>query len=152
VYELTKLILQKSDIPIVGEGKSRWNNVHIAGLSNLYLALVESAVKRDTNKEVWGANGYMFAENGGHVWSDLAEAIAKEATHKGYISTPKEPQLGKDEALDVAGFEAVGWGLDSIGKAQRAREKLGWNPTHASIVQEIPSILEAEHQRLHHPY
>jgi nucleoside-diphosphate-sugar epimerase len=146
---LGRLILEEKFIPIVGQGKARWNSVHIYDLSDLFGLLVAKAVSKDMNEEIWGAKGYMFAENGEHQWSELAALIAKEAESVGLLEeTVKEKELTKDEALKVAGFEAVSWGLNSRGKAQRARELLGWQPKEGSIEQEVPSILREERGRI----
>jgi len=144
VYELGKLILQKHYIPIVGQGKARWNNVHIEDLTKVYCALIDKAVAGDIDPELFGAKGYIFVENDEHVWSELATKIATEAYRSGYISEPKDYQLGKDEALKVAGFEAVSWGLNSRGKALRARKFLDWQPTNVSIEEEVRNILIQE--------
>jgi len=144
VYELGKLILQKHYIPIVGQGKARWNNVHIEDLTKVYCALVDKAVAGDIDPELFGATGYIFVENGEHVWSELATKIATEAYQSGYIGEPRDYQLGKDEALKVAGFEAVSWGLNSRGKALRARKFLDWQPTNISIEEEVRNILIQE--------
>ncbi|KAJ9606467.1 hypothetical protein H2200_009428 [Cladophialophora chaetospira] len=148
VYELAKLILQKEYTPIVGEGKARWNNIHVADLSEVFLLLLDKAVSKNTSDEIWGPKGYMLTENGEHMWSDLARAISKEALQRGYISGAKEDSLSKDAALEQAGFEAVSWGLNSRGKAERARKFLGWNPTRPSVESEIPNILSEERERL----
>ena len=140
--------MQKEYIRIVGKGKARWNSVHVADLSDVYRLLDNKATTKDTDDEIWGPKGYLFTENGEHIWSDLARAIAKEATHKRYISEPKEDALSKDAALEQAGFEAVSWGLNSRGKAERARKVLGWNPTQQSIEGEISNIFNEERERL----
>lgn len=148
MYELGKLVLTKGCIPIVGQGKARWNSVHVHDLSDVYLLLAEKAAAGDTSDDLWGKHGYMFTENGEHIWSDLARVIGKEAAKQGYISEPKERALSKDEALDQAGFEAVSWGLNSRAKAERARKYLGWKPSRPSIEQEVPEILKQERERL----
>ena len=89
----------------------------------------------------------MLVENGEHTWSDLARLIASEAVKLGYISDPKEEALSKDGALEAAGFEALGWGLNSRGKAERARKYLGWKPSRPSIEAEVPKILKEERER-----
>lgn len=148
VYECANFILKRGYIPIVGEGKSRWNSVHVEDLSEVYSLLVDKAVAKDSNEELWGEKGYILTENGEHVWGDLARKIGSEAAKLGYISTPEEGPLGKDEALELAGFEAVAWGLNSRGKAVRAREHLGWKPTNVSIEEEVPNMLKQEHERM----
>ena len=109
---------------------------------------MNKAVARDTSEEIWGAKGYMFTENGEHIWGDLSRAIAKSAASLGYISNTEEYAVGKDEALRLAGFEAVSWGLNSRGKAERANEYLGWKSIRPSIEDCIKEILEDERERL----
>lgn len=148
LYELAKLILQKNFIPVIGEGKSRWNNIHVSDLSDVFKRLAERAAAKDANDQLWGAtNGYILTENGEHLWSDEAKKLAYIAEQKGYISEPKEKPLGKDEALEVAGFEAVSWGLNSRGKAERARKFLGWKPEKV-LDDYRGEIVEDEYRRL----
>lgn len=148
VYELTKLILNQKYIPIIGEGKARWNNIHVHDLSEMYRLLVNKAAAQDSSDEIWGPKGYLLAENGEHAWSDLARLIAKEATSEGLITSPKEGALGKDAAIEEAGFEAVSWGLNSRGKARRAAMYLGWEPSQPSLEHEVPNIVRDECDRL----
>ena len=148
VYELTKLILTGKYIPVVGSGKARWNSVHVSDLAQLFRLLVEAGVKGNSDKELWGARGYLLAENGEHVWTELAERIGKEAERLGFVGTLEKRDLSYDAALQQAGFEAISWGLNSRGKAERARKVLGWAPSAPSIEEEVPSIIKDEHERL----
>lgn len=109
--------------------------------------MVAKAVERDFSEELWGAKAYFLVENGEHQWSDLARHVAKEAVKLGYIKDPKEGTLSKEGALEAAGFEAVSWGLNSRGKAERARKFLGWKPSRPSIEDELPNILKEERER-----
>ena len=117
-------------------------------MSDLFRLLVDKALAKDTSDEIWGAKGYIFTENGEHVWGDLSRAIAESAASQHYISNTEEFTLGKDEALAVAGFEAVSWGLNSRGKAERAAKFLGWKPSRPSIEDLIGEILDDERKRL----
>ncbi|KAJ4390723.1 hypothetical protein N0V93_004321 [Gnomoniopsis smithogilvyi] len=148
VYEMAKLILTGKYIPIIGAGKSRWNNVHIEDLSDVFELLVEAAVRKDLFDELWGAKGYMLIENGEHVWSDLARKMGKEAERSGYVESLEERPLDKETALNQAGFEAVSWGLNSRGRGLRAKKFLGWQPKQHSLEDELPVIVQQEHQRL----
>lgn len=145
---MAKLIQEKGFIPIVGEGKSRWNNVHVADLSDVFRLLVDKAVAKDTSDELWGSKGYILVENGEHMWSDLARLVSKESVKSGYIKEPKEDALSKEEAIEAAGFEAVSWGLNGRGKAERARKFLGWKPWRPSLEAEVPNIVKEERERL----
>lgn len=148
VYELAKLVLTGQYIPIIGPGKARWNHVHVADLADCFVLLVEAAVAGNNDAELWGAKGYTFTECGEHVWGDLSRLVGKKAVELGYLKNLEEKALAKDAALDQAGFEAVSWGLNSRGKAERANKVLGWKPTRHSIEDEVPEILKAEHARL----
>ena len=52
-----------------------------------------------------------------------------------------------EEAKELAGFEAISWGLNSKGVAKRARKYLGWTPTGRSLRDEIPYIIDEEARR-----
>lgn len=135
-------------IPIIGPGKARWNSIHVADLADVYVLLVEAAVSGSTDPELWGAKGYILTESGEHIWGDLARKVGKKAVELGYLKDAEEKGLGKEKALDQAGFEAISWGLNSRGKAIRAGKILGWKPTRNSIEEEVPEILKAEKARL----
>lgn len=113
-YELAKLVLSKKFVPVIGEGKARWNNVHVQDLADLYVLLVEKAVEGDVGEELWGEKGYYLAENGEHEWRVLAGLMGRKAEELGFVEGRlEERSFGKEEALEVAGFEAVSWGLNS---------------------------------------
>ena len=151
VYDLAKLILTSAYIPIIGPVKARWNHIHVADLSAAYVLLVEAAVsgERGSDAELWGARGYTFTERGEHVWGELSRLVGGKAVELGLVAGELEERpLGKEKALEQAGFEAISWGLNSRGKAERASKTLGWKPTRGSIEELVPEILEAEHGRL----
>lgn len=59
-----------------------------------------------------------------------------------------QQELPVSEAKQIAGFEAVSWGLNSRGHAKRARKYLGWIPNGRSLKDEIPYIVDVEAERL----
>ncbi|KAK8055384.1 hypothetical protein PG993_000611 [Apiospora rasikravindrae] len=146
-YELARLILRKGYAPIVGGGRARWNHVHVADLSEAF-RLLQGGEKKDDD-ELWGARGYYFVESGEHVWGALARGMAATALEMGLLEKkPEDHPLDKDEALEVAGFEAVSWGWNSRGRAQRLRKVLGWRPRAPTLGESVPEILEYEKRRL----
>lgn len=148
-YELAHLILNGEYIPIIGQGKARWNSIHVADLANLFVLLTEAAVNGNTDSQLWNDKGYYLVENGEHLWSDLARLMGKRAFELGLVSKElQEKSLGKDKAIDQAGFEAVSWGFNSRGKAQRAGKLLGWKATHPSIEDCVDEILKDEKNRM----
>lgn len=58
VPELAKVALQRRKGLQVGEGLSRWGNVHVRDLSRLLVLLIERAVNGDEDDKVWGSNGF----------------------------------------------------------------------------------------------
>lgn len=156
-YELARLVLRTGAAPIVGAGQARWRHVHVADLSVAFLKLAETAAAaaaatttdREKEKELWGARGYYLVESGEHVWAEMARATARAAHALGFIAAPdRESPLGRQEALDVAGFEAVSWGLNARGRGERLRRLLGWTPTRPSLEACLPEILRYEKARL----
>ncbi|KAI4628990.1 hypothetical protein J4E83_003545 [Alternaria metachromatica] len=149
-YELAHLILTGEYIPIIGQGKARWNNVHVSDLAQLFVLLAEAAVDNNTDAKLWNEQGYYLVENGEHLWADLARLMGKKATELGLVSKKemKEQQLGKDKAIEQAGFEAVSWGFNSRGKAERAKKLVGWQPKGPSIEDTVEEILKDEKERL----
>ena len=149
VYRMAELMLSAKYIPIVGEGKARWNNVHVADLSDVYLLLTEAAVAGRLDPELWGgANVYYLTENGEHRWDELATKIAQDAERLGYVKSLQKQPLSREAALDAAGFEAVSWGLNSRGKSERARKLLNWTPSAPSLEDTLPEIIKQEYKRL----
>jgi nucleoside-diphosphate-sugar epimerase len=136
-------------VPIIGQGKARWNNVHVSDLAQVFVLLTEAALKNDPNAELWNEKGYYLVENSEHVWSDLARLMGKRAQELGLVNKKlEENSLGKDEAVKQAGFEAVSWGFNSRGKAERAKKVVGWEPKAPSIESTVDEILKDEKNRL----
>ncbi|KAL2841005.1 hypothetical protein BJY01DRAFT_14656 [Aspergillus pseudoustus] len=152
VYELTSFILKEKFTPVIGKGLARWNNVHVYDLSRLFGNLVKAAIDpaRKDDKEIWGEKGYFLAENGEHVWGDLAKLIGEQAFKEGFLKhQPEVKALSFEEAVNTpAGFEAGSWGLNSRARALRGKKVLGWVPQEQSIQDEVPNIIKSEASRL----
>jgi hypothetical protein len=75
--------------------------------------------------------------------------MGKKASELGLVEGElKEQALEKEKALQQAGFEAISWGLNSRGKAERARRLLGWKPSRGAIEESVEAILKDEKERL----
>ncbi|KAJ6015283.1 hypothetical protein N7540_009874 [Penicillium herquei] len=130
--------------PIIGAGQSIWNNVHIHDLSDVYALLVDAAIVGRTDDGLWGPRAYYLTENGEHVWGELSKSTAEAATKLGYLSEATAEPIDLESAQKYAGFESLSWGMNSRGRAYRAREILGWNPSRPSLLDELPEIVQAE--------
>ncbi|KAK6600214.1 hypothetical protein H4I96_07540 [Botrytis cinerea] len=149
VYNLVRITLQKGQAPQLGKGLTEWDNVHVHDLSTLFLLLAERAIAgpASDDEEIWNEKGYFLAENGHHVWGELSQQVGAVAFAKGLIPTQEVARMDVEEAKELAGFEAISWGLNSKGVAKRARKYLGWTPTGRSLRDEIPYIIDEEARR-----
>lgn len=134
--------------PIIGAGQSIWNNVHVHDLSDVYALLVDAAVAGRVDDGLWGSSAYYLTENGEHCWGELARSTAEAATKLGYLTQATAEPIDLESAKKYAGFESLSWGMNSRGRALRAREILGWKPSRPSQQAELPEIVRSEWQRL----
>jgi nucleoside-diphosphate-sugar epimerase len=143
---LAETTLEKGFGPIIGAGKTEWDNVHVYDLSKLLVQLSERAAssEKKDEQELWGPKGYFFAENGKHKWSEISTLIAKEASKQGLIDSDETKVLDVDEAQKKLGFQALSWGLNSHGEAKRARKYLGWKPESPSLEEWVPELVQTE--------
>ncbi|KAJ5140881.1 hypothetical protein N7448_004289 [Penicillium atrosanguineum] len=148
VYELANVTLRLQKGPIIGAGRSIWNNVHIHDLSDVYLLLVDAAIAGRTDDGLWGSKAYYLTENGEHVWGELAKSTAEAATKLGYLPEAKAESIDLESAKKYAGFESLSWGMNSRGRAQRARKILGWKPHRPSLLEELPTVVRSESERM----
>lgn len=145
---LVEATLNKGFGPKIGTGTTEWDNVHVQDLSNLFVLLAENAAlgskSQPSEEEIWGPKAYFLAENGSHVWGEVADWAAQEAAKKGYIEKAETKNLDVKEAEDMLGFQALSWGLNSKGKARRAKKFLGWEPTGESLKDHMKELIDSE--------
>ena len=130
------------------KGKRTGPFVNVHDLSQLYLRLVEEAVKGGGGA-TWGSpEGYYFAESEDNMWGDVARDIAKLALTKGYIKDQSVRSIGVDEANQMCAHSGYLWGTNSRSQALRARKILGWSPVSPSLKEELPNALDIEAKAL----
>lgn len=54
---LAKVALERGHAVRVGEGASRWGNVHVRDIGTVFAALAEAAAKDNQDENIWGENG-----------------------------------------------------------------------------------------------
>ncbi|KAL8695603.1 MAG: hypothetical protein Q9224_003307 [Gallowayella concinna] len=143
IPELSRCTLQKGHGIQVGAGKTRWNNVHVHDLSEVYVALIEAAAAGG-GKATWGSEGYYFTENGEHVWGEIAKAVATAARRRGFIPTDKIEIHSNEEINEMSKAGTALWGANSRCRAMRARRLLGWSPKGKSIEDDIAETVAYE--------
>ena len=143
IYWLAKAVLERKKGFQVGDGKNRWWDVHVQDLSNVFLRLVEEAIKGG-GSATWGKEGYYFASNGEFYWGDIAKGVAKAAYDKKLIPTAEVDIVSAEEAESIRKYGSYMWGTNSRGKAIRARKLLGWEPKQKSVLEYLGDIVELE--------
>jgi len=121
--QLPRLIRQARKSGVVrhvGPGRNIWSNVHIDDVVELYRLALDKTP----------AGTFYFVESGEASFREMTEAIAK-AMHLG----PAQ-DWPLDQAIGEWGYEMASYGLGSNSRVRgtRARDLLGWKPTHTSVI------------------
>ncbi|KAL7787415.1 hypothetical protein V8C37DRAFT_390670 [Trichoderma ceciliae] len=143
---LAEVTLREGFAPIVGSGKSEWDNVHIDDLGDLFLKLADATqdASKNSNPEIFGPRGYFFASNGVHLFSKLAEKVAGEVKKQGYKTEVPTKSVSLTELKGLEGYSAASdtWGNNSKGVPQRAKKYLGWEPKGVPVEDTISEVVQ----------
>ncbi|GAB7360157.1 hypothetical protein MBLNU230_g7920t1 [Neophaeotheca triangularis] len=155
IPELSRATLERGHGIVVGEGKTRWGNVHVHDLSDLYLKLTEEAAAGGSTAEwpgkpsLWGKEGYYLAVGAEHAWSDIARRIVKTAEALGFVWGEEVKAVSAEEADQISPWASALWGANSRAEAVRAKELLRWQPKYQAIEdEELKRNVLFEAQRL----
>lgn len=111
----------------VGEGKAQWTNVHVADLAELYLLILDAALK-DTAPE--GLQGLYYPAAEYFTWADVSHRIGQVLYAKGLIESP----------IAASGLqEGWFWGSNVRTKCTNGA-KIGWKPVHGGTKEMLESI------------
>lgn len=127
--------------PIIGKGLTEWDHIHIDDLGELYVKLVDATQdsSKNSNPEIFGSHAYFFAENGSHLWADVAKEVAEECHRQGYIAEPLTKHVtGKDINKTST------LGLNSKGVAARAKKYLDWTPKGKPLKETLAALVTSE--------
>jgi nucleoside-diphosphate-sugar epimerase len=106
----------------VGLGLNVYSNVHVDDLADLYCLALER-----------GTGGALYhAVSGETAWRHIAEAMARSA---GTVAR----SITIDDAKEIWGeFRGpLFFGVSSRSRSPRARDELGWTPTHLDILDDV---------------
>lgn len=118
--------LQKGSAAYIGDGQNRWCAGHRDDAAVVYRLAMEKAEP--------GSIFHAVGEEGVFV-KDIADAVGKE------LGLPVV-SLDATAAADQFGWFQFGVGADGIASSQKTQEWLGWKPTHAKLLEDIPAIVE----------
>lgn len=147
VPKLTQLMLQAGHGLELGDGKTFWSYIHVYDLSRLYLLLVDEAVTQ-RSKATWNDAGYYLAENGEFYWGDICREITKEAYKQKAITSENIVTIPMEERDSFVALARPIINYAARSKAVRAKSLLGWQPREGPLMDEIPSLVRMELQRV----
>ncbi len=121
---------ERGAVEIVGKGLNVWSNVHIDDVASLYQLVLEKGA----------AGALYFAESGEASYAELAEALALRLGIQNVV------HLDPEEAAERWGIARAyfSFGSNSRVRSRRAREELGWAPTHRSAIDWIRSQMPVD--------
>jgi nucleoside-diphosphate-sugar epimerase len=108
----------------IGDGQNRWAAVHVLDAAHLYRLALE--------KGHAGARYHAVAEEGVPA-RDIAEAIGRGLNVPVVSVTP-------EQAPAQFGWLAAFAALDLKGSSAKTRQKLGWNPTGATLLSDLANM------------
>lgn len=122
---LIRVALQKKISAYVGDGGQRWAAAHISDTARLYRLALEQGVT--------GSKWHAVGEQGVAA-KDIAEAIGSR------LNLPVV-SLSPEEAPAHFGFLSHFMMLDSPTSNTKTRERLGWEPTGPSLIEDLSRLV-----------
>ncbi|KAI0368802.1 NAD-P-binding protein [Pilatotrama ljubarskyi] len=125
--------LQRGSVGVLGQGVSRWSNVHVDDTADLFINLLD-ALLSSPDKVSHGREGYFFAENDEASTAEVLQVLAKILFEMGRIKTAELVPYAEDELAKYFGFDWLARAIfsNSRCKAERARRELGWSPKYTN--------------------
>jgi nucleoside-diphosphate-sugar epimerase len=108
---------------MLGTGQQHWSTVHVADLANLFRRVLEDDSARGR---------YVSGDGLNPTVAELTEAAAVAAKATGAV-----PGSDDEARARLGDYFAEVLLLDQSTFAARARDQLGWNPTHPGLVDEF---------------
>lgn len=111
----------------VGQGANQWTNVHVVDLAELYLIVLEAALK-DAAPE--GTAGIYYPATEHFTWSTVSHRVGQVLHQRGLLPTP----------IATTGLpEGWFWGSNVRMKCANG-EKLGWLPNHGGTSEMLADV------------
>jgi len=124
ITPLIRIFQEKGVCAYVGDGLSRWPAAHFTDVGRLYRLVVERA---EPNAR------YHAAAEEGVPMRDIVETIGRR------LNLPVK-SVTKEEAKDYFGWLALFAGHDMPASSAKTRQKLGWEPTGPTLLQDLARL------------
>ncbi|CAI6080084.1 unnamed protein product [Clonostachys chloroleuca] len=162
---LAKLTLERGRGVQVGSGLNRWGAAHIADITQLIVRLVEKAVARVDDGQLWGSNGLYLAgvtelvsrpartyaellADWCQAFQDLSQRVVAAASALGLVRKSTIDEITAEEADGLLPWGGTLFGTNARGAGRRARELLGWKPARGGVEEEIIRTVGLEARQL----
>jgi nucleoside-diphosphate-sugar epimerase len=110
---------------MLGSGQQHWPTAHVADLADAFRRALEDESARGY---------YVIADGANPTVAELTEAAAVATDAPGAV-----PGSDDEARARLGDYFAEVLLLDQITVATRARDELGWRPTHPGLVEEFRS-------------
>lgn len=121
VAVLARIAREKGVSAYIGDGRNRWSAVNRLDAAKLVQLAIDKAAP--------GSVLHAVAEEG-IATRDIATALGK------YLDVPVE-SIPAERAQQHFDWLGMFFGVDTPASSERTRELLGWNPTHATLLEDI---------------
>jgi nucleoside-diphosphate-sugar epimerase len=126
---LIQIAMEKKVVPYVGDGSSRWAACHVSDTARLYRLALEQGMA--------GSKWHAVGESGVTA-KEICEALGRSLNLPAISISP-------EEAPAYLGFLSHFAALDSPTPNTKTRERLGWEPTGPTLIQDLNQLVLPEH-------
>lgn len=119
-----QVAINLNQVGTVGKGLNHWPCVHIDDQAQMFIDVLNTALKEQKSDE----GGYIFGENGEYNLLKAYEGVAKSLKKHGAIKTEDVRSLTDDEVKKLMGSYYLGG--NSRCKSNKARRDYGWKPKY----------------------
>jgi nucleoside-diphosphate-sugar epimerase len=116
---------EEGNLIMLGSGRQQWSTVHVADLANFFRRVLENDSARGR---------YVVGDGSNATVAQLTEAAAVAAGAPGAV-----PGSDDEARARLGDYFAEVLLLDQGTAAAKARDRLGWSPTHPGLVEEFRS-------------
>ena len=111
--------LMNRRVMYVGKGENQWTNIHVADLAELYLLILDGALR---NSAPVGLQGIYYPASEYFIWSDVAHRVAELLYARKLIANPAATTglqrgwfWGSNVRMKCSNGEQLGWQLKNGG-------------------------------------
>lgn len=143
VNNLIRYALKDREVVQIGPGTGEWNNVHVEDLMDLYVLVLDQALKSastassNLEKPVSGYSRFFWGSVGTHSWGEVSRGLAVHLYKRGLLDTDQVKSVTIDERPQLKTMAN-----NSRTVANRGFKQLGWKPSRRSLMDSLDEEIE----------